>query len=54
MGTISKGVLYENYGNFIYPIIKSLKNDFIFGKEKYEGESKNGFKEGYGKCIYED
>jgi hypothetical protein len=49
----------ENYGNFIYPIIESLKNDFIFGKtyygkEEYEGEFKNGLREGYGKYIYED
>ena len=49
----------ENYGNFIYPIIESLKNDFIFGKiyygkEEYEGEFKNGLKEGYGKYIYKD
>ena len=49
----------ENYGNFIYPIIKSLKENLIFekknyGKEEYEGELKNSLREGFGKCLYED
>ena len=49
----------EYYGNFIYPIIKSLENNYIYdikkyGKDEYEGEFKNNLKEGYGKYIYED
>ena len=49
----------ENYGNFIYPIIKSLKNNYIYdikkyGKDEYEREFKNNKKEVYGKYIYED
>ena len=49
----------QNYGNFIYPIIKSLKNNYIYdikkyGKDEYEREFKNNKKEVYGKYIYED
>ena len=44
----------ENIGNFIWPIIISLKNDFSYIKENYEGEYRNSLKEGYGKCIYEN
>ena len=49
----------ENYGNFIYPIIISLKKNYKYGikkygKDTYEGEFKNNLKEGYGKYIYED
>ena len=55
-GEINKN---ENYGNFIYPIIISLKNNYKYDKKKYEkysyeGEFNNNLKEGYGKCIYED
>ena len=49
----------ENYGNFIYPIIESLKKDLkydkkYYKKDIYEGEYKNDFREGYGKYIWED
>ena len=48
----------ENYGNFIYPIIESLKRDLEYDKKNYckdiyEGEFKNEKREGYGKYIYE-
>ena len=48
----------ENYGNFIYPIIESLKNELKYDKKKYnndiyEGEYKNEKREGYGKYIWE-
>ena len=50
----------ENYGNFIGPIIDSIKNnnkyDKIFYGENvfYEGDFKNGQFNGYGKLVEED
>ena len=49
----------ENYGNFIGPIIESLKMNLkydkkYYDKEVYEGEYRNENREGYGKYIYED
>ena len=47
----------ENYGNFIKPIIDSIKLGLNYGKIKYneneyEGEYKNSFSEGKGKITY--
>ena len=49
----------ENYGNFIGPIIESLKMNLkydkkYYDKEVYEGEYRNENREGYGKYIYEN
>ena len=49
----------ENYGNFIFPIIESLKKDLkydkkYYNKDLYEGEYKDEKREGYGKYIYEN
>ena len=49
----------ENIGYFIYPIVNFLKNMKIKGKKDYgiatyEGELKNGKREGYGKFTNKD
>ena len=49
----------ENYGDFIGPIVESIKNDLEFTIKKYEngnyeGEIKNNKKEGYGKYTTND
>ena len=44
----------ENYGNFIYPIMNTLKNIIVYKKEKYEGEYVNDKFEGKGKYIYDN
>ena len=49
----------ENYGNFIGPIIESLKKNLKYDKKQYDkdiyyGEFKNGKREGYGKYIWEN
>ena len=49
----------ENYGNFIGPIIESLKKNLkykkkYYDKEVYEGEYRNENREGNGKYIWED
>ena len=55
---IHKGTIEDkNLGDFIGPIIDSLKLNLEYKKEKYlnndkyEGEFKNGLKEGYGKYF---
>ena len=49
----------ENYGNFLGPIIESLKMNLKYekknyNKDQYEGEYKNEKREGYGKYIWEN
>ena len=49
----------KNYGNFIGPIVKSLKGDIPYEKREYdngiyEGEIIDGIREGYGKFFYND
>ena len=49
----------EQYGNYIGPIINSLKKDLNYGEQenekyKYKGEFKNGKREGYGECNYKN
>ena len=49
----------ENYGNFIGPIIESLKKNLKYDKKQYDkdiyfGEFKNEKREGYGKYILEN
>ena len=49
----------ENYGNFIGPIIESLKKNLkyekrYYDKDIYEGELKNDKREGNGKYIWEN
>jgi len=49
----------ENYGDFIGPVVESIKNDLEFTIKKYdngnyEGEIKNDMKEGYGKYTTDD
>ena len=49
----------ENYGNFIGPIIESLKKNLKYDKKQYDkdiyyGEFKNEKREGYGKYIWEN
>ena len=49
----------ENYGNFIGPIIESLKKNLkyekrYYNKDIYEGEFKNDKREGNGKYIWEN
>ena len=49
----------ENYGDFIFPIINSIKmngqyNKKIYKNAVYEGDFVNGKREGYGKIIFED
>ena len=57
LGIHKQGSKTKNYGNFIGPIIDSLKNDYQYDIKdyddgKYEGELKDGKKEGYGKFIW--
>ena len=49
----------ENYGDFIGPVVESIKKDLEFTIKKYdngnyEGEIKNDMKEGYGKYTTDD
>ena len=49
----------EKYGNYIGPIINSLKCDLYYGEQendkfKYKGEFKKGKREGYGECYYKN
>ena len=50
----------ENYGDFIGPIIESLKNNFEYdekyydGEGVYEGEYKNNIRQGFGKFTTEN
>ena len=49
----------KNFGNFIGPIINSLKNNCIYEKKKYnngiyEGEYINELREGFGNFLYND
>ena len=62
IGIHKQGGKNKNVGNFIFPIILSLKNNFeyvenfiINDNETYEGEiNNNKMREGFGKSIYKD
>ena len=62
IGIHKQGGKYRNVGNFLGPIILSLRNDLQYVENInindngiYEGEiNKNNMKEGFGKYIYKN
>lgn len=60
LGIIHNHEKYDNFGYLIFPIINSLKNNIIIKGKKdydiaiYEGEFKDGKREGYGKFNNKD
>ena len=60
LGIIYNQEKYNNFGYLIFPIINSLKNNYIIKGKKdyelaiYEGEFKNGKRDGYGKFTNRD
>jgi hypothetical protein len=60
LGIIYNQEKYNNFGYLIFPIINSLKNNYIIKGKKdydlaiYEGEFKNGKREGHGKFTNRD